>query len=176
MNIALVPGEVRRQRLEEYISEYSDAVLRTCYIYLADMALAEDALQDTFLKVWRNMDSFEGRNGSSAKTWIIRIAINTCKNYRNSAWRRHVDTSRIIEELPPSITGVTDESRSLFLDVMQLPDKLKQVVVLYHYHGMNMAETGEILKISRSAVQKRLRKAYELLRIQIEGSDPDEKR
>jgi len=85
MNIALVPSKVRKQRLEAWIAEYSDAVLRTCYIYLADMALAEDSLQDTFLKVWRNMDSFEGRNGSSVKTWIIRIAINTCKNYRTSA-------------------------------------------------------------------------------------------
>jgi len=174
MNIALVPSEVRKQRLEAWIAEYSDTVLRTCYIYLADMALAEDALQDTFLKVWRNMDSFEGRNGSSVKTWIIRIAINTCKNYRTSAWHRRVDTSKIIEELPPSITGVTDDSRAVFMEVMHLPDKLKQVVILYYYHGMNRAETGDILGISRTAVQHRLKKAYELLRIQIEGSDPDE--
>ena len=174
MNRALVPSEVRRQRLEAWVAEYSDAVLRTCYIYLADMAAAEDALQETFLKVWRSMDSFEGRNGSSVRTWIIRIAINTCKNYRSSAWFRRVDKSKIIEELPPSVTGVTDESRNVFFEVMQLPDKLKQVVLLYYYHGMNMAEIGDILKISRTAVQKRLKKAYELLRIQLEGSDLDE--
>ena len=65
MNRALVPSEVRRQRFEAWVAEYSDAVLRTCYVYLADIAAAEDALQETFLKVWRNMDSFEGRNGSS---------------------------------------------------------------------------------------------------------------
>jgi len=173
MNRALVPGEVRRQRLEAWVAEYSDAVLRTCYIYLADMALAEDALQETFLKVWRSMDDFEGRNGSSAKTWIIRIAINTCKNYRSSAWFRRVDKSKIIEELPPSVTGVTDESRDVFFEVMQLPVKLKQVVLLYYYHGMNMVETAEILRISRAAVQKRLKKAYELLRIQLEGSEDE---
>ena len=174
MNRALVPSEVRRQRLEAWVAEYSDAVLRTCYIYLADMASAEDALQETFLKVWRNMDRFEGRNGASVKTWILRIAINTCKNYRKSAWFRRVDRSRILEELPPSVTGVTDESRSVFFEVMELPDKLKQVVLLYYYHGMNMEETAQILKISRAAVQKRLKKAYELLRIQLEGSDADE--
>ena len=74
------------------------------------------------------------------------------------------------------MTGVTDESRSIFFEVMELPDKLKQVVLLYYYHGMNMNETAEILKVSRAAVQKRLKKAYELLRIQLEGSDTDEKR
>ena len=174
MNRALVPSEVRRQRFEAWVAEYSDAVLRTCYVYLADIAAAEDALQETFLKVWRNMDSFEGRNGSSAKTWIIHIAINTCKNYRSSAWFRRVDKSKIIEELPPSVTGISDESRNVFLEVMQLPDKLKQVVLLYFYHGMNMAEIGDILKISRSAVQHRLKKAYALLRIQLIGSDTDE--
>ena len=175
MNITLVPGEVRRQRLEAWIEEYGDAVLRTCYIYLADRALAEDALQDTFLKVWRSMDRFEGRNGSSVKTWIIRIAINTCKNYRNSAWHRRVDKSSLIEDLPPAVTGVTDESRAVFMEVMQLPDKLKQVVILYYYHDMKMAEIAAILGVSRSAVQHRLKKAYALLRIQLEGSDPDEK-
>lgn len=176
MNRALVPGEVRRQRFEAWVAEYSDAVLKTCYIYLADMALAEDALQETFLKVWRGMDRFEGRGGASVRTWIIRIAINTCKNTRSSAWFRRVDRSRIIEELPPSVTGVTDESRDVFFAVMELPAKLRQVVILYYHHGFTMDETAGILKISRAAVQKRLKKAYELLRIQLEGSDTDEKR
>ena len=74
------------------------------------------------------------------------------------------------------MTGVSDESRSVFFEVMQLPDKLKQVILLYYYHGMNLEETAGILRISRAAVQKRLKKAYELLRIQLEGSDTDEKR
>lgn len=168
MRLGSVPHEVRRQRLEQWVSEYSDAVLRTCYIWLADRALAEDAMQDTFLKVWRSMDRFEGRNKSSVKTWIIRIAINTCKNYRNSAWHRRIDRSKILEELQPDNTLVSDESRELFLAVLELPDKLKQVVILYYYHGMNMAETGEILRISRSAVQHRLQKAHALLRVQLE--------
>lgn len=174
MRSPAIPSEARKARLTAWVAEYSDDVLRTCYVILADRALAEDAMQDTFLKVWRNMESFEGRNGSSVKTWILRIAINTCKNYRNSAWHRRVDKSRIIEELPPAVTGVTDDSRAVFLEVMRLPDKLRQAVLLYHYHGMNMAEIGGILKISRSAVQHRLKRAYALLRIQMEGSDTDE--
>lgn len=172
MNIALETSEVRRQRLEEWVREYSDMVLRTCYLYLADRALAEDAMQDTFVKVWRGMDRFEGRNGSSVKTWIIRIAINTCKNYQNSAWRRRVDKRKMVEELPAA--RVSQESRAIFMDVMELPDKLRQVVILYYYHDMNMAEIGDILKISRSAVQHRLKKAHALLRKELEGSGFDE--
>lgn len=51
MNIASVPSEVREQKLEEWLTAYGDSVLRTCFVYLADRALAEDALQDTFVKV-----------------------------------------------------------------------------------------------------------------------------
>ncbi len=176
MNIALVPGDARRQQFEAWVGEYSTAVLRTCYVYLADRALAEDALQDTFMKVWRSMDQFERRNGSSAKTWILRIAINTCKDYRANAWWRRVDLSKAIEDLPPSVMGVSDESRDLFLTVMRLPIKLRQVVLLYYYHDMTMAEIAGILNIGKSAVHHRLKKAYALLRMQLEGSDRDEAR
>ena len=93
-------------------------------MYLADRAQAEDALQDTFLKAWRSMDAFEARNGASEKTWILKIAINTCKNYRRGAWFRHIDKTKIIEELPAAVTGVTEESRDMFLSVMMLEDKL----------------------------------------------------
>ena len=100
MTDALVPGESRELRLEAWLTAYGDAVLRMCFIYLADRQLAEDALQDTFLKAWRRMDSCEARSGASAKTWIMRIAINTCKDYRRSAWFRHVDMEKAIEDIP----------------------------------------------------------------------------
>ena len=174
MNIASVPSEVREQKLEEWLTAYGDSVLRTCFVYLADRALAEDALQDTFVKVWRGMDSFEGRNASTVKTWIMRIAINTCKYYRRSAWFRHTDMSKSVEALPQVCHGMTEESRALFLEVMRLPAKYKQVILLYYFHDMTMAEAAEALGLSRSAVQHRLQKAYALLRFQPEGSELDE--
>lgn len=164
MSIAPAPSEVQ---LESWLTEYGDAVLRMCYLYLADRALAEDALQDTFVKVWRGMNG--RRNESSAKTWILRIAINTCKDYKRAAWLKHVDRSKAIEDLASADT--TEESRALFLDVLQLPAKYKQVILLYHFHKLTMAETAEILHTSRSTVQNRLHKAYALLRYQPEGSD-----
>lgn len=176
MNVALVPGEVRKHRLEEWMKQYGDAVLRTCYMYLADRAQAEDALQDTFLKAWRSMDAFEARNGASEKTWILKIAINTCKNYRRGAWFRHIDKTKIIEELPAAVTGVTEESRDMFLSVIMLEDKLKQVVILYYYHALTYKEIGEMLSITAPAVKKRLDKAVKILKNQLEGREADEKK
>lgn len=174
MNIASVPSDIQEAKLEAWLTEYGDAVLRMCYLYLADRTLAEDALQDTFVKVWRGMSGFEGRGGSSPKTWIMRIAINTCKDYKRTAWFRLVDRSQAIEELPLAFHDVTAESRAVFQDVMRLPNKLKQVILLYYFHDMTMAETAEALGLSRATVQNRLKKAYVLLRYEPEGSDSDE--
>ena len=51
----------RDQRFEQLVDQYQESVLRTCYLYLCDKTLAEDATQDTFLKVYRTMDFIQGR-------------------------------------------------------------------------------------------------------------------
>ena len=52
---AAVPSAIRQQILEGWVNEYSDAILRTCYLCLNDTGLAEDAKQDTFFKAWKSM-------------------------------------------------------------------------------------------------------------------------
>ena len=65
-------GEVsRQQRMKRWVQTYGDVILRTCYMYLSNLQDAEDAMQDTFLKAWKAMDQFEGRNGAQEKTWLL---------------------------------------------------------------------------------------------------------
>ena len=66
------------QILERLMREYGDSVFRMCYLYLKDYYLAEDATQETFIKAMKSYDSF--LHNSNEKTWLIRIAINSCKN------------------------------------------------------------------------------------------------
>lgn len=174
MNTAPVAYETRDALFAAWIDQYGDDVLRTCFLYLKCRETAEDAMQDTFVKAWRAMDSYDGRNHASAKTWIMRIAINTCKDYRRSAWFRHVDMRRALEEIPPSHCAMPQEAWMLLIDVMSLPEKCKQVVLLYHYQNMTLEEAAQILGISRGSVRRRLEKAYALLRCPPEGRDSDE--
>ena len=148
---------------------YGTAILRTCFVILSDAREAEDAMQDTFLRAWRAMDTFEHRTGASVKTWLMRIAVNTCKDYRRTQWLRHRNQTSPIDELPEAVLPTTSVSRELFLTVMSLPDKYKQVVLLYHYQSMTMEEVADALRVSRPAVSRRLKKAYELLRAELEG-------
>lgn len=79
----------KEQTLESWMRTYGTDILRICFVILSDACEAEDAMQDTFLRAWRAMDNFKERN-ASPKTWLIRIAINICRNYRRRCWFRHI--------------------------------------------------------------------------------------
>ncbi|MBQ9210394.1 MAG: RNA polymerase subunit sigma-24, partial [Clostridia bacterium] len=81
MERAEVPSMNREQRLSRWIEEYSDSILHTCFLYLSDQSQAEDATQDTWIKAWKHMSDFERQGIANEKAWLLRIAINTCKDY-----------------------------------------------------------------------------------------------
>ena len=156
-------------RFESWLTAYRDDVLRACYVLLGDRALAEDATQDAFVKVWRAMARFEERKNCSVKTWITRIAVNTCKDYRRTRWFRRAKSDVSLDTLPPAAEPVAQDSRELFLDVMRLPDRLRQAVLLYYYEDMTMEEAAELLGVSKATLSRRLKRACELLRRPWEG-------
>lgn len=161
----------RDELLETWLREYGTSILRTCFVCLSDMRDAEDALQETFLKAWRAMDRYERRNGASEKTWLTHIAINVCRDMRRTRWFRHVDMRRALEEVPEGMACALPEDRSLLLDIMQLPDKYKQPLLLYYYQDMTMEETAQALGMSKSTVYNRLKKAESILKLQLTGGD-----
>ena len=163
-----VLDDVHEKQLEEWIAEYSGAVLKLCFVYLADAEMAKDAMQDTFVKVWKHMEQFQSRHDLSAKAWILKIAVNTCRDYKRTAWFRHIDLRKSIDELPEPVAPTPEISRELFMDVMNLPAKYKQVILLYHFQNLNQTETAQALGISRTSVSKRLKKAYEMLQFEPE--------
>ena len=171
MERAEVPSMNREERLSRWIDDYSDAILRTCFLYLSDQTQAEDALQDTWIKAWRHMGEYERKGILNDKAWLMRIAINTCKDYRRTAWFRHIDNRKALDELPPRLLQVEQEDHTLSLMVMELPDRYKQVVLLHYFQGLTQRETAEALGLSPSAVLRRLRSAEALLKQSLTGGE-----
>lgn len=152
--------------LNRIIESYGDAMLRTANLYLCDPYLADDAVQDTFVKVYRNYATFKGE--SSEKTWITRILINTCKNYMRTNWHRKVDLSAIMPE-----RAGTDSNAELELvsSIAKLPVKYREVILLYYYNGFKTKEIASILKCSESTVSVRLLRAKGMLRLELEEDE-----
>ena len=163
MEYAKGPAYSQEEMLAHMVAEYEVILLRTCYMYLHDKALAEDATQETFLKAYKALASFRGE--SSEKTWLMRIAINTCRDMKRSAWFRYTDRSVEIERLPmPAKSFEFTEADDLTQAIMKLPAKHKEIVLLYFYQDMTMREIASVLDIPTSTVQKRVKAACSKLK------------
>lgn len=130
----------REALLTAWVDRYSDSLLRMCFISLRDWALAEDALQETFIKAWRAMPQYEHSPIRNERAWLSRIAVNVCRDLRRTRWMRHVDAAQALEMLPPSLLAAEPEDRTLLLDILALPEKYRQVLILYHYQRLKKAE------------------------------------
>ena len=154
------------------VKQYQAAVLRVCYLYLCDRSQAEDAVQETFLKVYRNLDSFRGE--SSEKTWIMKIAMRVCYDMNHVNWYRLINCRVTLEMLPEASAPFEEKDSMLTLAVMQLPIRLREVILLHYYQGLNVNETAEVLGISQPSVSNRLKRGRERLREALEGRELDE--
>ena len=153
--------------LEAAMARWETSLVRLCYACLGDRALAEDAVQETFLKAWKGYDRFRGE--AQEKTWLTRIAINTCRSMRRGAWFRRVDRPVPLGDLPEPSAPFTWQDDAVTRAVMGLKPRLKEVALLRWYQELSAEETAEALGLSRSAVFKRLNKARDALRRELEA-------
>ena len=156
----------RDQWLEETMAQWEVPRLRTCYLLLRDAALAEDAVQETFLKAWRAHDDY--RREASEKTWLMRIAVNTCRDMLRSGWFRRMDRRVDMADLPEPAAPFTEPDHTLTRAILSLPDGLRQVVVLRSYQGCSFQEVARVLHLARRTVHYRLDKAERALRAALE--------
>jgi RNA polymerase sigma-70 factor (ECF subfamily) len=159
-NVAYADIDTREFVLSRWYDAYGTDVLRLCCFYLGSRADAEDATQETFLKAWKHMDRFQGRNQCTPKTWLMKIACNTCRDHLRRAFRKH--------EVPKAdlfaFIQADSDDRELILDVMNLPEKYRAVILLFYLQRMTMREIATALRVSPSTISRRLEKAKGMLK------------
>jgi RNA polymerase sigma-70 factor, ECF subfamily len=157
-----------------------------CYRMLGSVVDAEDAVQDTMVRAWRNFDAFDGR--SSVKTWLYRIATNVCLDslgdrkrrarpmeegppgtvdaeilqHPRSHWLEPIADSLVLPgDANPSELAILRESiRLAFVAALQhLPAKQRAVLLLVEVLGWSAAEAAASLEISVAAVNSALQRA-----------------
>ncbi len=164
---ALVPGNADEQDFIRMVNAYSHLLTGLCTIILRDVHLAQDVVQETFLRAWRHGALRE----DTAKAWLVRVAVNLCHDQRRSRWMRHVDRRVTPEEMD---IPVLPEENDVLLQVKQLPLQEREVIVMHYWGNLSAAEMAEALHISRAAVYRRLDKAKKRLRIELEEKEGGE--
>lgn len=164
--------------IETLMRQYGNDVLRTAYMYVKEIHTAEDIFQDVFIKVSQKLSTFEGN--SSIKTWIIRITINTCKDYLKSAWNKRVvpmmeyQEDAIISESDYDEVEKKDTNDQVKKAVLSLPAKYRDVVLCVYFQEMTITEAAQTLNIAEGTAKSRLSRARLKLKEVLEGRISDE--
>ena len=144
-------------RLTVLFQRFGPLIFARCRRMLGDGASAEDATQETFLRVHRHLD----KAPDEALAWIYRIATNYCLNELRDRGRRA--EPRDADELPEAPEGMDGDLESVLADrdladrvVRRAAPKLRAVAWLHHVDGLGQDEVARVLGISRRTVVHRL--------------------
>lgn len=140
------------------VNTYSDMILRISYQYLKQTYDAEDICQTVFLKYITNNMSFDSLEHE--KAWMIRTAINACKDHVKSAWfKQTVALENAAVIAAPSVPD------TWLLDTMKsLPEKYRISLYLYYYEDYSAREIADVLGVRESAVGQYLARGRRKLR------------
>ena len=124
---------------EELYEKYATDVLRVSYFYLGDRQRAEDVCQDVFVRLMTNAPELEeGRE----KAWLLKVALNRCRDLWRGAWiKRVVLGSPVFETIPaPDDTQRRDDEEAMMKAIHQLPSAVREAILLYDYQGYGISE------------------------------------
>ena len=157
----------RDARLTQLMETHGTSVLRVCLLYLHDHALAQDAAQNTFLKAWQALHTL--RSSETERSWLMAIAINTCRTMLRSPEYRLYARSIDLTSLPEPASDAHIPDRTVTRAVLSLPTKYREVVILHYYQTLPTPDIARALRIPAATVRTRLQRARKLLEPMLKG-------
>ena len=156
------------EEFEEKYNLYSQELMNISYGYTRNREDSLDIIQNVFYKFFNSKKSFPTQ--LDEKHWLIRVTINECKDLLRRKSRITILDEDTINSI--SFKNDTDEENlrlyKLSEKVEKLPEKYRVVIILYYYDSLPVKEIEKILKLSESAVKKRLERARTLLKKEME--------
>ena len=149
---------MEREAVLALFDRYADTVYRVALGYLRSPQEAEDVVQTVFLKLLEgHISVYPGKE----RAFLTKVTVNHCKNLLRTA-RRHETVG-----LEEAVSLTQPEDRDIFLAIMELPEKVRAVVILHCIEGYSFREISECLHIGISAVSMRLHRAKSILKKQL---------
>ena len=146
--------------IHRVVDKYSDMLFRITLLHLKNRSDAEDAAQDVFFKLIERQRVFE--SDEHEKAWLIRVAINICKDRLKAAWFRKTG---FFEE---NLYSTTQEKHEILSSVLELPVKYRSIVLLFYYENYTIAEIAKIIGKKETTIGSQLHRARKLLKIKLE--------
>lgn len=170
-----------RAAFDLLVLKYQQRVVNLIRRYVYDQTEALDLAQETFIKVWRALPGFRGE--SAFYTWLYRIAVNTAKNYLESASRRPLSVDadlEVLEQLeggtrlrelatPEDYLCESELAQALRTAIAELPEDFRSVFSLRELEGLSYEEIAQVMNCPVGTVRSRLSRARDMVDARIKS-------
>lgn len=151
----------KRQKFERAVESYSDMITALCLLRLGNMHDAEDCYQNVFLKLYKHSEMLDV-DSEYLKAWLIRTAVNECKNHFRFLSRHKTEQLDFI-----NIFYEDEHERLLIEQIMSLPPAYREVIYLHYYSGYSVNELSQMFKIGVNTIKSRLKRGRDILKSRL---------
>lgn len=152
------------EEVNHAVESYADMIQRICFYHLKNQADTEDVFQNVFLKYMLHEEAFHDQEHE--KAWLLRVAINDCKDHLKSLFRHNIVPLQAVQELEADIP---DGHREVLEAVLSLPKRYKDAIYLHYYEGYTAAEIGQIIGKKENTVYSLLSRGRSMLKKELGG-------
>ena len=153
-----------KETAEYFVNTYSDKILRICISYSLTKEDAFDICQNIYIKLMNKKIFFNDENHE--KSYIIKMAINECKDILKS--NNYKNKLNIIDYTNLKTNTENYEYKETIEIIKNLPIKYREAIYFCYIEGLSSEETSKIIGVSASAIRKRLSRAKEMLKNNME--------
>lgn len=153
------------------MQRYESKVYRLCLAFLRDRAQAQDAAQESLVRLWRALPKYDGR--AALSTWIYAIARNWCLTCLNA--KRHtvsLSESYVQAEVDtlaaPETQDASDQAHALRQLVAELPEVTRRIVTLFYFEEQSVAQVSELIGLAQGTIKTHLFRARALMLARME--------
>ena len=152
--------------IEQIIEEHGDYLLKVAYLYVKNMATAEDIVQDVFIAFYQKQEQF--RREASLRTYLVKMTVNRSHDYLRS-WKSKRLT--LFEKITGRTTAMTPEKEILEKTVKKelvealftLSVAYREVLILYYFEEMSTVENAQLVHCPEATIRTRLQRARKQL-------------
>ncbi|WHT47637.1 sigma-70 family RNA polymerase sigma factor [Sporosarcina thermotolerans] len=148
------------KKIEEVMFQNLEFLIRLAYYYVKDLQVAEDIVQEVFIKFYNNKSKYENRG--ELKAFLTKMTVNKSKDYLKSwAYRKIQLQNKLFlsafEIIHDELVRI-DEQTIIADAILELPLKQREVLIYYYFHEMTIVAVASLLSIPESTVKSRLRR------------------
>lgn len=153
----------KQPKIEEIVSEYSTMVYRLAFAKTGNTFDADEIFQEVFLRYIKKNPTFKDKEHQ--KAWLLKVTINCSKKFLTSSW----NTKTV--QLDDNNELITDKYQDLHYELSLLPLNYREVIHLFYYEDMSIAQIAGLLKRKESTIRTQLTRAREMLKKYMKEED-----